>query len=232
MRVFKPVFDRLNFNNLLAVILLVGLVACSQEPAPSSVSLPTPPGSITQEPTSSITELVPTATLLPAPKRLLTICLGREPSSLFYYDATSTAARDILAAVYDGPVDIQNYIAHPVILEKIPSLVDGDAALKPVQVNPGDLIVDNSGNPVNLEAGVEFRPSGCIESTCAQKYAGDQPVQMDQLVLDFKLLPGIQWSDGTPINLSRLSLLLCAGAGSLSRRPTRAYPADAVLSSN
>ena len=76
-------------------------------------------------------------------------------ASLFYYDATSTAARDILAAVYDGPVDIQNYTEHPVILEKIPSLTDGDARLQPVQVNPGDLIVDSSGNPVNLETGVD-----------------------------------------------------------------------------
>jgi len=198
-RAFSLVCDRMNFNSILAVFLLVGLVACSQKPAPSSVSLPTPPVSITQQPTTSMTEPASTATLLPAPKRLLTICLGREPSSLFYYDATSTAARDILAAVYDGPVDIQNYIAHPVILEKIPSLADGDAVFKPVQVNPGDLIVDNNGNPVNLEAGVIYRPSGCTESACAQKYEGNQPIQMDQLGLDFKLLPGLQWSDGTPL---------------------------------
>ncbi len=192
-------FDRLNLSNLLAVFLLVGLVACSQKPAPSTVSLPTPPVSSSQPPTTNVTEPAPTATLLPVVRRLLTVCLGREPGSLFYYDATSTSARDVLAAIYDGPVDIQNYIAHPVILEKIPSLMDGDAILKPVQVKPGDLLVDNSGNPVSLEAGVEYRPSGCSESTCAQSYEGDQPVQMDQLVLDFKLLPDIQWSDGTPL---------------------------------
>jgi peptide/nickel transport system substrate-binding protein len=202
LRVSKPVFDRLNLNNLLVVILMVGLVACSQKPAPSTVSLPTPPVSSSQQPTISVSEPAPTVTLLPTPRRLLTICLGREPSSLFYYDATSTAARDILAAVYDGPVDIQNYIAHPVILEKVPSLMDGDAVLQPVQVNPGDLMVDYSGNPVNLEAGVEYRPSGCSENACAQIYEGDQPIQMDQLVLDFKLLPGIQWSDGTLLTSS------------------------------
>ncbi len=199
MRVSKPVFERLNLNNLLSVILMVGLVACSQTPASSTVALPTPPVSSTLQPTDGVAEPTSTATLLPAPKRLLTICLGREPTSLFYYDATSTAARDVLAAIYDGPVDIQNYIAHPVILEKVPALMDGDAVLQPVQVNAGDLIVDNSGNVVNLEASVEFRPSGCTESACAQKYEGDQPVQMDQLVLDFKLMQGIQWSDGTPL---------------------------------
>ena len=199
MRAFRLVCDPMHFNNLLAVILLVGLIACSQKPAPSTVTLPTPPLSSTGQPTIGVAELTPTMIPLPTPERLLTICLGREPTSLFYYDATSTAAKDILAAVYDGPVDIRNYIALPVILEKLPSLTDGDALLQPVQVKAGDLIVDSSGNPVNLEAGVEYRPSGCSEIACAQRYTGDQPVQMDQLVLAFKLLAGIQWSDGTPL---------------------------------
>jgi peptide/nickel transport system substrate-binding protein len=199
MRVSKPVFERLHLNNLLTVILLAGLVACSQKPASSTITLPTPPVVNTEQPTFGVPQLTPTAPPLPSPPRLLTICLGREPSSLFYYDATSSSARDILAAVYDGPVDIHNYIAYPVILEKMPSLVDGDARLQPVEVKPGDLIVDSSGNPVNLEEGVEYRPSGCSEIACAQSYSGDQSVQMDQLVLDFKLLPGIQWSDGTPL---------------------------------
>ena len=43
-RVFKLVCERMHFNNLLAVILLVGLVACSQKPASSTVTLPTPAG--------------------------------------------------------------------------------------------------------------------------------------------------------------------------------------------
>jgi len=199
MRVLKLVLDRLYFNNLMVLILLVGLVACTQKPSSTSDALPIPAASPTGQPTKASLELTPTATLLPAPERLLTICLGREPASLFYYDAASTAARDVLAAIYDGPVDIRDYGAHPVILQKLPSLLDGDARLQPVEVTAGDLIVDSSGNPVNLEDGVEFRPSGCTESSCAQSYSGDQPVSMDQLVLSFTLLPEIQWSDGTPV---------------------------------
>jgi peptide/nickel transport system substrate-binding protein len=199
MLVSKHVFDQLHLNNLPAVILLVGLVACSQTPAPSMLTLPTPPVSPTGQPTVGFGEITPTPTLLPSPTRLLTICLGREPTSLFYYDAASTASQDILAAVYDGPVDIQNYTEHAVILEKLPALIDGDARLQPVQVNAGDLIVDSAGNPVNLESGVAYRPSGCTEVTCTQSYSGDQPITMDQLVLDFKLLPGITWSDGAPL---------------------------------
>jgi peptide/nickel transport system substrate-binding protein len=194
-----PVYDRMQFNNLLAIILLVGLVACSQKPASSTLTLSPKQPSPTGQPTNAVIGSTPTPTLLPAPARLLTICLGREPTSLFYYDAASTAARDILAAVYDGPVDIQNYTEMAVILEKMPSLTDGDARLQPVQVSAGDLIVDGSGNPVNLEAGVMYRPSGCTEISCTQSYSGDQPVTMDQLVLNFKLLPGIKWSDGTPL---------------------------------
>jgi peptide/nickel transport system substrate-binding protein len=94
---------------------------------------------------------------------------------------------------------VQNYAENPVILEKLPSLNGGDARLQPVQVNTGDLIVDSAGNPVNLETGVVYRPSGCTEVTCTQSYSGDQPITMDQLVLDFKLLQGIKWSDGTPL---------------------------------
>jgi peptide/nickel transport system substrate-binding protein len=139
------------------------------------------------------------ASQLPPPERLLTICLGHEPDSLFYYDAVSTAAQDVLAAIYDGPIDIQNYSEYPVILEKIPSLINDMSRLEPVQVMPGDLIVDRSGNPVNLDTGVEYRPSGCNEISCTQTFTGDQPVTMDQWVLDFKLISGIVWSDGTPL---------------------------------
>jgi len=194
--------DCMHFNNLLVVMLLAGLVACTQKPSSTVDALPitaTPP---TGQPIKDAPELTPTATLLPAPERLLTICLGREPASLFYYDATSMAARDVLAAIYDGPVDIRDYTTHPVILQKLPSLKDGDALLRPVQVEAGDLIIDSSGNPVILEVGVEFRPSGCTESTCTQSYSDDQPVTMDQLILRFTLLPGILWSDGTPLTSS------------------------------
>ncbi len=189
----------MHFNNLLIVILLLGLVACSQAPASTLPAVLTSPVAATSQPTRTVSEPALTATLLPETSRLLTICLGREPTSLFYYDATSTSARDILAAIYDGPIDIRDYTAYPVILDKLPSLADGDARLEAVQVNPGDLVVNTSGNAVNLEAGVDYRPSGCSEMSCAQQYDGDQPAQMDRLVLDFKLLPGIQWSDGTPL---------------------------------
>jgi peptide/nickel transport system substrate-binding protein len=189
----------MHFNIIFALLLLVGMVSCTQKPVPSSISLPTLSTQTPGLPTNTVPELTPTGTQLPPPERLLTICLGHEPNSLFYYDAVSTSAQDVLAAIFDGPMDIRNYTEYPVILENIPSLSNDTSRLEPVQVMPGDLIVDRSGNPVNLDSGVEFRPSGCSEISCTQTYSGDQPVTMDQWVLDFKLTPGILWSDGTPL---------------------------------
>ncbi len=200
--VSKPVFDRSHLNNLLAVILLVGLAGCTYTPPSSTISIPLPSATLTPSAAGQTDNPSHLATPSPTPARLLTICLGREPASLFYYDATSVAAQDVLAAVYDGPVDIRNYVPQPVILEKLPSLADGDAIIKPVEASRGDLIVDSSGDLVSLDSGVTYRPSGCTEAACAQTYPGDGAVEMDQLVLRFKLLPGLQWSDGASLTSS------------------------------
>jgi peptide/nickel transport system substrate-binding protein len=187
----------MHLKNLFGAILLLGMVACSNGGL-KSVIIPT-----LQTSTTTVTSLpsqeTVTPILTPSPPRLLTICLVHEPRSLFLYDAISTSEQSVLAAIYDGPIDIKNFTAQPVILAKLPSLADGDALLQNVQVVTGDLIVDAQGNLTNLEDGVLYRPSGCSELACAQAYSGTNPVQMDQLVLHFRLLSDLQWSDGTPL---------------------------------
>jgi peptide/nickel transport system substrate-binding protein len=187
----------MHLKNLVVAILLLGMVACSRGGL-KPVNIPTQTTAQTNA-TALPTQVTATPIPTPPPSRLLTICLVREPRSLFLYDAVSTSEQSVLAAIYDGPIDIKNFTAQPVILEKLPSLVDGDALLRSVQVTPGDLIVDAQGNLTNLEDGVFYRPSGCNEWACAQTYSGTDQVQMDQLVLNFKLLPGLQWSDGVPL---------------------------------
>src|SRR5512135_1263614 len=54
----------------------------------------------------------PTPTAVPA--RPLTICVGQEPASLFPINNSSTVARAILAAVYEGPIDTNSYEYQPV----------------------------------------------------------------------------------------------------------------------
>ena len=146
------------------------------------------------------TNSVPSATLTttPAP-RVLKICLGEEPNTLYPYGNLNSPARSVLSAVYDGPLDVVNYGYEPIILEKIPSLEDGDAQVSPVTVNAGDQVVDSNGNVVMLAAGTTVRPSGCRSDACAVKYDGSSALQMDQLVVTFTMLKGLLWSDGEPL---------------------------------
>lgn len=191
----------MRIRSLVFVSLLFGLAACNQV---NSSTLKPPPQQEAQTGTvspsqASLPSAEVTATPSSNPPRLLSICLINEPRSLFLYDAVSNSERSVLEAIYDGPIDIKNFTPTPVILAKMPSMADGDALLQSISVNAGDLIVDAQGNLTNLEKGVIYRPSGCTELACAQTYSGADPVQMDQLAIQFKLLPDLQWSDGMPL---------------------------------
>jgi peptide/nickel transport system substrate-binding protein len=142
----------------------------------------------------------PSATPTPLPPRPLTVCLGQEPASLFPLGNYSSAARSVLAAVYDGPIDRVSYEYRPVILETLPSLENGDAQLFPASVYVGDEIVDADGMPVTLVAGTLVRPAGCRSEDCLVAYDGMSEIQLDQMQVTFRLLPGLTWSDGTPLS--------------------------------
>jgi peptide/nickel transport system substrate-binding protein len=141
---------------------------------------------------------LPVLTETPLPRQL-SICLGKEPKSLFLYDAVSSAAKSVLAAIYDGPFDRQNFQTQPVILAKLPALQDGDVLFEAVTVNKGDALVDAYGNLNTLGEGVVYRPSGCFEQGCAQAYTGDQAVQVDEWVIHFRLKEGLLWANGNPL---------------------------------
>ena len=178
---------------LISLILLaLTLPAC----APQVTVAPFVPTA----PTASQT-LVPAGTPTPA-TRSLTVCLGEEPSTLYPYGNLNSAARSVLSAIYDGPMDVTDYSYEPIILEKIPSLADGDAQVSPVSVTAGSQVVDASGNVVLLSTGTRVRPSGCRSDGCAVKYDGSSTLQMDQLVVTFTMLKGLMWSDGSPLTSS------------------------------
>jgi peptide/nickel transport system substrate-binding protein len=132
----------------------------------------------------------------PVPPRQLTVCLGQEPASLYPLDNPSSAAQSVLAAIYDGPIDTNSYGYQPVILERIPSIKNGDAQLFSKSVYVGDEVVNASGTPVTLAVGVKVRPAGCSSDACVIKYDGTSEIQMDQMQVTFNLLPGLTWSDG------------------------------------
>ncbi len=175
----------------LLLVILLGLTACNAQPP--VIPNPTNPA----VPTEDISTPTPTAT--PEPPRFLSICLGQEPQSLFLYADQSLAARNVRAAIYDGPFDMLQFETQPVIIEKTPRLADGDVRLETIEVRAGDWIVDKDGKLTALSEGVVYFPSGCAETACAQVYSGSEPVVMDHLVVQFRLKQALLWSDGSPL---------------------------------
>lgn len=180
------------FRTLSAFLAAILFISACQLPF-----FPTP----TSPPTGGAGGGTPTAayTPTPLPTRVLNICIGEQPNTLFPLGTLNGAARSVLAAVYDGPFDMVKYEAQPVILQKIPALADGDAQVNAVTVAEGDQVVDAEGNLVLLEAGSRVRPAGCRRDDCAVTYDGVTPITMDQMFVEFRLLPGLSWSDGTPV---------------------------------
>jgi len=180
---------------LLSVLVLLGLLlsACQLPATPPATETPR---ALTPTPTSA-----PTATALPP--KTLTICTAAEPQSLYLYDGRQSRAKaNLLEAIYDGPIDEVDGQLQPVILEALPSLENGGLSLEEVLVVPGQEIVDANGQLVVFKTGVTVRPSGCLESACALTWDGRGEFYMDQMVLQFRLLPGMQWSDGKPLQAS------------------------------
>jgi peptide/nickel transport system substrate-binding protein len=124
--------------------------------------------------------------------------MGQQPDTLYPYGGSMLAMSSVLEAIYDGPIDSRSYSYQPVILEKLPSLADGDASISSVSVWAGDMVVDTDGNVTSLSNGVRVRPSGCRSSDCAITFTSGS-LEMDQLFVFFSLIPGLQWSDGTPL---------------------------------
>lgn len=172
---------------LLVVLLSLGLTACKPV---------TPMEPVTKSPTSGNTPVIaPTTT--PAPLKELTICMAQEPESLYLYDGRDNRSKwNILEALYDGPIDVIGGEASPVIIERIPSLENGDLSLHAVVVSPGQEIIDANGQLVVFKQGAFVRPSGCQNTACAITWDGEGEFSMDVMNLRFRLKEGIRWSDG------------------------------------
>ncbi len=187
----------LHISCLLTACLL--LAACTTTPAapPSFTPIPISP-TATPEPTATAIPS-PTPTLTPTPRpRVLTICLGAEPDSLYLYENDTHAAQVIRETIYDGPIDTVGYSYQPVILQKLPSLADGDAVITTATVETGAQIVDANGDVVKLAAGTRVRPGGCRAADCVVTFDG-QPITMDQMQATFTLKSDLRWSDGEPL---------------------------------
>lgn len=186
----------LKHSFLLSILLTLALLAACQ-------STPVFPTASPSVPTAALTEAIatvePTQPATASPVNTLVVCTQVEPQTLYIYGGSSSSMWSVLEAVYDGPFDARGFSSQPVILQKIPSLADGDALLRPVTVQAGDSVVDVNGNLAALAAGMQVLPAGCSSPDCAVTWDGASALSLDQLVVTFKLREGITWSDGEPL---------------------------------
>lgn len=192
MRIFK--------TSLILLCIFSLLAACGAKPTATTAPTAAPtaaPSSPAATPTRAPSP-TPAATKAPA-QRSLVVCVGQEPPSLYLYGKEGRSTAALFEALYDGPFDTRKYTPQPVILQRLPSLAEGSAGFKAVTVQASEPVIDASGSLVSLKPGVKVLPAGCSDASCAITWDGVKELKMDQLVVTFKLLPGLKWSDGSPL---------------------------------
>ncbi len=174
-------------------IIIFFLVSCA---SPSQVEITqTSTEATLGDPTN-----VSSPTETPEPEETLTICTRVLPESLFPYDGVQTQIKDHLLSLFlEAPYENQGDSLVMNFLEKMPSIANGDIRLEAVTVQGGQTIVDAYGEVIVLKQGVVVRPSGCRGSDCAVEWDGETGLQMDRLVVDYRLREDLAWSDGTPV---------------------------------
>jgi len=181
--------------SLLIILIVSSVLSACQKPAVTPLTpMPTATTSILPSPTTVVT---------PEPPESLTVCSAEEPHSLFLYDGNYSQSKlNILAAIYDGPIDLVNGSLQPVILENIPTHENGGLTLESVPVRAGMEVVDANGQLHVIQKGIFVRPAGCHETACAVNWDGESELRMDVMRLTFTILPGLLWSDGAPLTAS------------------------------
>lgn len=176
------------------LLVALGLLAGACAPTPAEVQKVVETVVVTEE---VVKEVVITPTPRPEGPKELIICQAQEPDTLYWYGGSMLAARHVQHALYDGPIDAASYSYQPIILEKLPSIEDGDAVVEEVEVRPGDTVLDVTGAVARWEEGVTVTNSAGEQVTF-----GGNPVRMNRIVATFRLLEGIMWEDGQPLTVN------------------------------
>lgn len=177
-------------KTLMLIVLLAALTlaACRSE-AP-------PPLEVTRVVTEvvEVTPPPPAAAVAPARPKELVICMAQEPATLYVYGEAMLTARAIRHALYTNYITNLAYDYQADGLAKIPSLADGDAAIKTVQVSAGDVVrrADDTVGPLAVGDSLIAADGAIVTFTGA-------PLAVGQMVVDFTMEPTV-WADGTPVS--------------------------------
>lgn len=185
---------------LILAIWLLTLVAACTEDAAAPTSTSEPQSDVNSGPENGPTQAAtatPTAT--PVPERVMVVCLGNEPETLFLYGGASSAMWTVLEAIYDGPFDrVEGELQTPILAE-VPLVENGAITFELVDTTQGQTVVDASGNLATLLPGTMILPAGCTNADCAVEWQPEQGIDMETMQVQFELRPGLTWSDGQPL---------------------------------
>jgi peptide/nickel transport system substrate-binding protein len=196
-------FTKIKSDHILPLLIIPMLIlaACQTAATPETVVETLV---ITQVVEATPVEVIQVVTPTPEPAgpRTLVICTD-EPEGFNAYGSSGAIAGTIIEAIFEGgslwAIDANSFAYQPIILEKLPNLADGDAALSVVTVSEGDIVVDANSGVVTLDDAADppimLIPAGGGDPIPYQ--GGD--FEMDKLSATFKLLPGLLWSDGAPL---------------------------------
>ena len=201
------------FNSKKLVIAFGVLLVASMVLAACAPAATAPPPEtiietviVTEIVEGEVVEVIQVVTPTPEPvgPRTLVVCQGQEPDQLWMYGGSMLASSHIWQMIYDGgtaAIDANSFAYQAVIHEKLPSLADGDATLGSATAGEGDPVVDADGAVVILDAAADppimLIPAGGIAEDAFAYTGGD--VELDSMTATFVLLPGLLWSDGTPL---------------------------------
>jgi peptide/nickel transport system substrate-binding protein len=179
---------------LVIFVVILLLTGCVSQVV--TVTVTTPPETVVVTATFA-PSVVPTP--VPPEPKTLTVCLVGEPDTLYLYGGSRlSATRHVMEALYDGPIDYVDYVYRPVILQKVPSIADGDALTRTIRVREGSWVVSTDGSVVELVPGVWIRPTGCYADDCMVEFEGE-PLWMERMEVNFALRDDVTWADGEPL---------------------------------
>lgn len=205
----RPLFVRT--NTLLALLsLLLLFSACGGNSTPLVV--PT-------ETLSQPTQVPPTPTLTPEPPKVLNVCLAEDPGSLFRFEGRETLAKQsVFSALYDMNG----------LFETLPTYANNQAVKIAVDVRPGMNVLDGFGKLTVLKEGSLVHPvmNGQLGEPAA--WSATAPLQMMQVKVEYKIAPGLMWSDGSPVTSA--DFLLSYEAANELRNPQDLWLLDRTAS--
>ena len=164
---------------LLGLALIVSACGSSSTPEVSPTETPVQPARIP-----------PTPTLTPEPPKVLNICLAEDPGSLYRFEGRdSLAKQSVFSALYYPSA----------LFATVPGYANNLAFKTIVDVRPGMNVLDGSGQVTILKEGSLVHP--VIDESLGEptSWSSSDPLKMMQVKVDYKITPGLLWSDGSPV---------------------------------